>query len=58
MKTQAAEYQLVKPAAGYKDIFSHLLEQCEIACQVRMWTVTRTTDHAAVDRADQAARVS
>jgi len=36
VKTQAAEYHLVKPAAAYKDIFSHMLEQCEIACQVRM----------------------
>ena len=35
VKTQAAEYQLIKPAAAYKDIFGHMLEQCEIACQVR-----------------------
>ncbi len=36
VKTQAAEYQLVKPAAAYKDVFCHMLEQCEIACQVRI----------------------
>ena len=36
MKTQAAEYQLNKPAAAYKDIFGHMLEQCGIACQVCM----------------------
>ena len=34
VKTEAAEYQLVKPAAAYKEIFGHMLEQCEIACQV------------------------
>ena len=58
MKTQAAEYQLVKPTVGYKDIFSHTLEQCEVACQVGLWTGACTADPAAVDRADAAARVS
>jgi hypothetical protein len=36
VKTQAAEYHLLKPAATYREVFGHMLEQCDIACRVSM----------------------